>query len=89
MGWLIVIHSMSYSKAICSGHVKIYSFKFAGLRESERIMQEIMFCSNGGLTQPCFLRLLLARYMAPLGLCKPFWGEGKGGKNGSADHCHM
>lgn len=43
---LSVIHSTSYSKAICSGHVKIYTLKFTALRESIRIMQEIMFRDN-------------------------------------------
>lgn len=46
MGCLIVICSMCYSKAMCSALVKIYNLKFAGLREFERIMQEIMFCCN-------------------------------------------
>lgn len=56
IGSLSVIHSIPYSRAICAGHVEIYSLKFTGLGDSQRIVQEIKFYDNRGLTLPYFLQ---------------------------------
>lgn len=73
---------MSYSKAICSGHVKIYSLKFTGLRESKRIMQENMFHDNWGLTQPCFLKTASNSIYGPSRALWALLGKREGEKKG-------